>query len=92
MAVFAEISDLTSEQRTADALAIYVRSETPMPPRSKVIAIVPAYIRPEAERRRFENGFRDYEDLALGVPAKGGNLRRGAALYPRRTSNAPRRR
>ena len=35
-----------------------------MPPRSKVITILPEYIRQEVERRLFENGFRDYQGLA----------------------------
>jgi Protein of unknown function (DUF3486) len=42
-----------------------------MPPRSKVITMLPAYIREEVERRLFENGFRDYEGLAQWVRGQG---------------------
>jgi len=42
-----------------------------MPPRSKVITMLPAYIRQEVERRLFENGFRDYEGLAQWVRGQG---------------------
>jgi hypothetical protein len=42
-----------------------------MPPRSKVITMLPAYIRQEVERRLFENGFRDYEALAQWVCGQG---------------------
>src|SRR5713226_3483881 len=38
-----------------------------MPPRSKVITMLPEYIRQEVERRLFENGFRDYQGLAQWV-------------------------
>ena len=48
-----------------------------MPPRSKVITMLPAYIREEVERRLFENGFRDYEGLAQWV--RGHKLRRWCA-------------
>ena len=42
-----------------------------MPPRSKVITMLPPYIRQEVERRLFENGFRDYEGLAQWVRGQG---------------------
>ena len=42
-----------------------------MPPRSKVITMLPAYIRQEVDRRLFENGFRDYEGLAQWVRGQG---------------------
>src|SRR5713101_6151866 len=42
-----------------------------MPPRSKVITMLPAYIRQEVDRRLFENGFRDYEGLAQWVRGDG---------------------
>jgi len=42
-----------------------------MPPRSKVITMLPSYIRQEVERRLFENGFRDYEGLAQWVRGQG---------------------
>jgi len=42
-----------------------------MPPRSKVITMLPAYIREEIERRLFANGFRDYEGLAQWVRGQG---------------------
>ena len=42
-----------------------------MPPRSKGITMLPAYIREEVERRLFENGFRDYEGLAQWVRGQG---------------------
>jgi hypothetical protein len=42
-----------------------------MPPRSKVITMLPAHIRQEVERRLFENGFRDYEGLAQWVRGQG---------------------
>jgi Protein of unknown function (DUF3486) len=42
-----------------------------MPPRSKVITMLPVYIRQEVERRLFENGFRDYEGLAQWVRGQG---------------------
>ena len=42
-----------------------------MPPRSKVITMLPPYIRQEINRRLFENGFRDYEGLAQWVRGQG---------------------
>ncbi len=42
-----------------------------MPPRSKVITMLPPYIRQELNRRLFENGFRDYEGLAQWVRGQG---------------------
>ena len=42
-----------------------------MPSRSKVIAILPAYIRKKVERGLFENGFRAYEDFARWVRGQG---------------------
>ncbi len=42
-----------------------------MPPRSKVITTLPAYIRQEVDRRLFENGFSDYEGLARRVRGQG---------------------
>jgi hypothetical protein len=42
-----------------------------MPPRSKVITMLPAYLRQEVERRLFENGFRDYEGLAQWLRVQG---------------------
>ncbi len=42
-----------------------------MPPRSKVITMLPPYIRQEVNRRLFENGFRDYEGLAQWVRGQG---------------------
>jgi hypothetical protein len=54
-----------------NARATYIRSQSPMPPRSKVITMLPVYIRQEVERRLFENGFRDYEGLAQWVRGQG---------------------
>src|SRR5713101_2699227 len=42
-----------------------------MPPRSKVITMLPAYVRQGVDRRLFENGFRDYEGLAQWVRGQG---------------------
>jgi len=42
-----------------------------MPPSSKVITTLPAYIRQEVDRRLFENGFSDYEGLARRVRGQG---------------------
>jgi hypothetical protein len=42
-----------------------------MPPRSKVITMLPAHIRQEIERRLLDNGFRDYEGLAQWVRGQG---------------------
>ena len=42
-----------------------------MPPPSKVITMLPAYVRQEVERRIFENGFRDYDGLAQWVRGEG---------------------
>ena len=42
-----------------------------MPPRSKVITMLPSYVRQEIEHRLFENGFRDYEGLAQWVGGQG---------------------
>jgi len=42
-----------------------------MPPRSKVITMLPAHIRQEVERRLFENGFSDCEGLAQWVRGQG---------------------
>src|SRR5713226_6794688 len=47
------------------------RSRALMPPRSKVITMLPAYVRQEVDRRLFENGFRDYEGLAQWVRGQG---------------------
>src|SRR5713101_8118775 len=47
------------------------RSQALMPPRSKVITMLPPYIRQELNRRLFENGFRDYEGLAQWVRGQG---------------------
>jgi hypothetical protein len=45
-----------------------------MPPRSQVIAILPAHIRRETERRLFKNGLRDYAGLAQLVRGEGYNI------------------
>ena len=45
-----------------------------MPQRSKVITMLPPYIRQEIERRLFGNGFRDYEGLAQWAQAQGYNI------------------
>ena len=42
-----------------------------MPPSSKVITLLPPFIREEIERRLFENGFRDYDGLAQWVRGQG---------------------
>jgi len=45
-----------------------------MPPRSKVITVLPAYIRQEVERRLFTNGFRDCKGLAQRVRGQGDEI------------------
>jgi Protein of unknown function (DUF3486) len=42
-----------------------------MPPRSKVVTMVPAHIREEIDRRLLANGFSDYEGLAQWVRSQG---------------------
>jgi hypothetical protein len=53
-----------------------------MPPRSKVITMLPAYLRQEVERRLFENGSRDYEGLAQWVRGQGWIRRTARWLLP----------
>jgi hypothetical protein len=57
-----------------------------MPRRSKVITILPAYIRGEVERRLFENGIKGDDGLAQWVRSQHyENLRRqSVALWPER--------
>src|SRR5262249_11760005 len=42
-----------------------------MPPRSKLVTILPPEIRREVERRMLEQGFRDYKGLAQWVHEQG---------------------
>ena len=55
----------------ASSIALPGKSGVFMPPRSKVITMLPPHVRQQVERRLFENGFRDYEGLLQWVRGQG---------------------